>query len=71
MYNERLEDYKKQLSKRIENDIHLFSLEVAEIRKPQTYMQAMLESNNKQLKDLSEKGQLRRVDLNVMSEKIY
>jgi hypothetical protein len=49
MYNKKFEEYKEQMNKRIENDIHLFSLEVAEIRKPQAYMQAMLESNNKQL----------------------
>jgi hypothetical protein len=34
MYNKRLEEYKEQLNKRIENDLHLFTLEVAEIRKP-------------------------------------
>lgn len=49
MYNKKFEEYKEQMNKRIENDIHLFSLEVAEIRQPQAYMQAMLESNNKQL----------------------
>ena len=70
MYNKRLDEYKEQMNKRLETDLHLFTLEVAEIRKPQVYMQAMLEANNKQLQQYAEKGLLRRVDLNVVMEKV-
>ena len=46
-YNRKLEAYKKEISQRVDTDLHLYTLEVAEIRKPQAYMQAMMESNNK------------------------
>ena len=48
-YNNKIEEYKAEMNKRLNQEVHLFTLEVAEIRKPQAYMQALLEQNNLQL----------------------
>jgi polyhydroxyalkanoate synthesis regulator phasin len=70
VYNKRIEEYKAEMLRRIDSDVHLFSLQVSEIRKPQALMQQMCELNNKQLQEFSEKVSLRRSDLDVHSEKL-
>ena len=50
--------------------MHLFTLEVAEIRKPQAYMQAIMESNNQQLQVIADQAKYARVDLDVVKEKV-
>lgn len=56
--------------RRIDQDTHLFSLQVAEIRKPQAYMQQLCDLNHKQIQEFSEKVSLRKSDLEVHEEKI-
>jgi len=69
-YNKKIEEYKAEMFRRIDQDTHLFSLQVAEIRKPQAYMQQLCDLNHKQIQEFSEKVSLRKSDLEVHEEKI-